>query len=284
MALVYLNGKYLPLEQACVPVLDRGFIFGDGVYEVLVAYGGRLFRFEHHIQRLQNSLDAVHIDNPMSDSEWFAVLNPLLNEYPGRDQSIYLQVTRGVAKRDHVIPEKITPTVFAMSSPMAEPDPSVLSRGIAVVAMADTRWLNCHIKSISLLPNILLRHEAERQGGSEAILIRDGRVSEGSASNVFIVSGGCLLTPPKGPTLLPGITRDLVLELAREHGIDCDEADISEQQLHSAEEVMVSSSMKELYPVTRLNDKPVANGLPGPVWRRLYFLFQAYKESLRRTI
>jgi len=284
MGLVYLNGKYLPQDEACVPVLDRGFIFGDGVYEVLVAYGGRLFRFQHHMQRLDNSLRAVHIENPMTEAEWFEVLNPLLQQHPGHDQSIYLQVTRGVAKRDHLIPEKVVPTIFAMSNPMPEPDPRYLSQGMAAVVLPDTRWQNCHIKAISLLPNILLRHEAEQQGGNEAILVRNGWVTEGSATNVFVVSAGRLLTPPKGPTLLPGITRDLLLELARDNGIDCAEANISEQQLLSAEEVMVSSTLKELYAVTTVNGKPLGNGQPGPVWRRLYDLFQNYKVSLRRPI
>ena len=283
MALVYLNGKYLPQDEACVPVLDRGFIFGDGVYEVIVAYGGRPFRFAHHMQRLDNSLTAVHIANPMSEEAWHEVLLPLLEQFPGQDQTVYLQVTRGVAKRDHVIPDKVVPTVFAMSNPLPVPSPHILSHGISVVSLVDTRWHNCHIKAISLLPNILLRHEAEQQGASEAILIRNGLVSEGSASNVFIVSEGRLLTPPKGPTLLPGITRDLVLELSRSADIDCAEADISEAQLLSAEEVMVSSTMKELFAATKLNGKAVGSGMPGPMWRRLYDLFQDYKETLRRA-
>jgi len=281
MAQVYLNGKYLPLDQACVPVLDRGFIFGDGVYEVLVAYGGHMFRFQHHMQRLANSLKAVYIPNPMSDQQWFELLNPLLQEYPGQDQSIYLQVTRGVARRDHVIPQQLAPTIFAMSNPILEPDPHILSHGVAALSMPDTRWQNCHIKAISLLPNILLRHEAELQGASEAILIRNGLVAEGTASNVFIVSEGRLLTPPKGPTLLPGITRDLVLELAQANDIACAEAEISEHQLHNAEEVMVSSTLKELFAVTTLNGKAVGSGRPGAVWRRLYDLFQDYKEIQR---
>ena len=284
MALVYLNGKYLPLEQACVPVLDRGFIFGDGVYEVFVAYGGRLFRFEQHMQRLQNSLAAVYIANPMTNSQWHDLLLPLLEQFPGRDQSVYLQVTRGVAKRDHAFPEHVEPTIFAMSTPAADPKPEFLRDGISAVSLPDSRWQNCHIKAISLLPNVLLRHQAEEQGAAEAILIRDGIVTEGSATNVFVVSNGCLLTAAKGPTLLPGITRDLILELARANHIDCAETNISERQLLEAEEVMVSSTLKELFAVTRLNNKAVGSGKPGPVWRRLYDLFQDYKQSVRQSL
>jgi len=223
----YLNGAFLPLEEAHVSVMDRGFLFGDGVYEVIPVYGGQLFRLTHHLRRLQNSLDAVRISNPLPDEEWKNVLTELITRNTGSDQAIYLQVTRGMAaKRDHAFPADTAPTLFAMSTPSPPPVDIESVTGIRAVTLEDIRWKHCNIKAITLLPNVLLRQEAIDAGTAEAILIKDGFAIEGAASNIFIVSNDMLITPANGPALLPGITRDLILELAATHSIPCREADI----------------------------------------------------------
>ena len=280
--IVYLNGRYLPISQACVPVLDRGFIFGDGVYEVIPAYGGRLFRLDEHLDRLDNSLKAIRLDNPYDRKQWETVLSTLLQQYGDSDQSVYLQITRGVAKRDHGFPPNTPATVFAMSSKLTTPDAAMLATGIAAISTTDSRWQNCYIKTIALLPNILLKQEALDREAMEAILIRDGMVTEGTASNVFIVQQGVIKTPPKSAQLLPGITRDLVVELAHANSQACEEIDISEAELNAADEVWITSSMKEILPVTQLNDKAVGNGKPGPVWAKMLAIFQDYKAHLRQ--
>ncbi|MCL4316503.1 MAG: D-amino acid aminotransferase [Gammaproteobacteria bacterium] len=282
--IVYLNGKFLPLDQAFVPVLDRGFIFGDGVYEVIPAYGGKLFRLAEHLARLDHSLSGVRIANPLSHTAWEKMLVDLIGKNAGggnTDQYIYLQVTRGVAKRDHAFPKGVTPTVFAMSNPLPPIPESCATQGIAAVTLDDIRWKYCHIKAITLLPNILLRQEAVDKGATEAILVRDGEVTEGAASNLFIVKNSTVITPPKGPLLLPGITRDLILELAAQHGIAWREAAISERALREADEVWLTSSTKEIMPVTRLDDAVIGGGKPGPMWQRMNTLFQDYKRKLR---
>jgi D-alanine transaminase len=288
MTTVYLNGKFLPIDAACIPVTDRGFLFGDGVYEVIPAYGGRLFRLAHHLKRLQNSLDGIRLDNPHSDGEWSAILNSLLEHNralagPDNDQSVYLQVTRGsAAKRDHSFPQHVVPTVFAMSSTINDPEPAVMEQGIAAITLDDIRWQYCDIKAVTLLPNVLLRQQAVDRGAAEAILVREDRVIEGSASNVFVVDNGNILTPAKGPEMLPGITRDLVLELAQQHQLPCQETDISEARLREADEIWITSSTREIVPVTLLNGRAVGAGAPGPVWRSMIGYYQAYKESIRK--
>lgn len=282
--IVYLNGKFLPLDQACVPVLDRGFIFGDGVYEVIPAYGGKLFRLAEHLFRLDHSLDGVRIANPLTHDAWETMLVELTgrNAAAGTaDQYVYLQVTRGVAKRDHAFPKGVMPTVFAMSNPLPPIPESYATEGIAAITLDDIRWKYCHIKAITLLPNILLRQEAVDKGATEAILIRDGEVTEGAASNLFIVKNNTIITPPKGPRLLPGVTRDLILELAAHNGVAWREAAVSEHELRQADEVWLTSSTKEIMPVTRLDDAVIGGGKPGPMWQRMSALFQDYKRKLR---
>lgn len=277
---VYLNGQFLPAREAKVSVLDRGFIFGDGVYEVIPVYGGRLFRLPHHLDRLDHSLLGIRLANPLGHPAWQELLEKLVELNGGGDQSLYLQVTRGVAKRDHSFPPDTEPTVFAMSNPVGEV-PDHLRQGIAAVSMEDIRWKLCHIKAIALLPNILLRQQAVDAGAAEAIMLRDGFVTEGAASNVFIVNNGVVLTPPKSNLLLPGITRDLVVELCQHNGVPCVEGAISEAQLRSADEIWLTSSTKELIPVTRLDDSPVGLGQPGTVWQQLIALYQQYKQAFR---
>ena len=283
MTTAYLNGSYLPLEDACVPVMDRGFLFGDGVYEVIPVYRGRLFRLAQHLQRLQNSLDGVRIGNPLTVDAWRALLEELVNRNSGSNQAVYLQVTRGVApKRDHAFPVGVRPTIFAMSNPLPEARDISGEQGIHAITLPDIRWQHCNIKAITLLPNIMLRQQAVEADTAEAILIKDGYATEGAASNIFIVRNGVLITPPKGPTLLPGITRDLIIELAADNALPYREAGISEAELHSAGEIWLTSSTREISPVVRLDDTVVGDGWPGPVWKSMTALFQAYKDAIHR--
>ncbi|MDH5359461.1 MAG: D-amino acid aminotransferase, partial [Gammaproteobacteria bacterium] len=262
-------------------VLDRGFIFGDGVYEVIPVYARQAFRLSHHLQRLQNSLDAIRIDNPFGEADWQQIIDTLIARNEGDDQSIYLHVTRGVAARDHRFPVNTPATVFLMSNPLLAPDEATVASGIKAITLPDIRWLNCHIKAISLLPNILFRQQAIDSDGDEAILIRDGKATEGAASNLFIVSNGGIITPPKGSKLLPGITRDLLVELANQHQLPCKEREIDEQELFSADEIWISSSTREVMPVLQLNQQPVGTGQPGPVWQQIYQHYQQMKQQLR---
>jgi len=279
---VYLNGEFLPLEEARVSVMDRGFLFGDGVYEVIPAYGGRPFRLAQHLDRLDYSLAAIRMDNPLPREEWRWILERLTGAAPGVDRMIYLQVTRGAdAKRHHLFPLSAEPTRFVMAWDAKPRDPAIEAQGIAAVTLEDFRWLRCDIKSIALLGNVLLRQAAEDAGAEESILIRDGCATEGSSTNLFLVRAGELATPPKGHLLLPGITRDLVLELAREAGIPCREREVRAEELAAADEIWISSSSREVEPVTRLDGEPVGDGVPGPQWRRMDALFQDYKGRLR---
>ncbi|NNG14637.1 MAG: D-amino acid aminotransferase, partial [Gammaproteobacteria bacterium] len=275
--------EYLPEEEAKVSALDRGFVFADGVYEVIPAYGGRLLRLEQHLQRLDNSLDGIRLANPFDHMQWAAILEEIvkLNSENNEDLSIYLQVTRGAAKRDHVFPDQTKQTVFVMATPMSAVPAEQLENGIAAIIHDDIRWRYCHIKSIALLPNTLMRQVAREAGAAEAILYRDDQITEGAASNVFIVHHGRILTPRKDECLLPGITRDLVLEIAADNGLNCAEADISMRMLREAEEIWVTSSTKEILPVTKLDDEPVGDGMPGPVWRDMLDRYQKYKARLR---
>ncbi len=280
---IFLNGEFLPLEQARVSVLDRGFLFGDGVYEVIPAYAGRLFRLTEHLDRLDNSLGSIRMQPPLSHSQWERILGQLVAQELPTDLTLYLQVTRGPAsKRDHAIPNDISPTLFAMATVNPPRQPDAYAEGVAAITLDDIRWHLCNIKAITLLANVLQRQRAVDEDAMEAILIRDGLAHEGAASNLFIVKKGALITPPKGPQLLPGITRDLVLELAADAGLPHREADIFEAELRDADEVWLTSSTREVMPVTRLNGKAVADGRPGPLWRRMADLYQEYKTQLQK--
>ncbi len=277
---VYLNGKFLPQDQAFVPVMDRGFVFGDGVYEVIPVYGGRLFRLAEHLRRLDDSLAGIRLNNPMSHDQWAGILNRIVNENGAGEQSVYLQLTRGHAPRDHGFPQDTQATVFISSSPLKPVAEALLKDGVAAISLEDIRWKHCHIKAIALLPNILLRQQAIEAGAQEAILIRDGLITEGAASNLFIVKDNVIKTPAKGPFLLPGITRDLILELAAANNIQYQEGSFGLNELQQADEIWLSSSTKEVLPVTRLDDKAVGNGQPGPAWQQIRRLYQDYKQAL----
>lgn len=283
MSIAYLNGRFLPLEEAQIPVLDRGFLFGDGVYEVIPVYGGRLFRLPHHLKRLQNSLAGLRMPNPLSDTEWETVLAELVTRNDGSDQAVYLQVTRGVApKRDHAFPADIRPTVFAMSNAVTTSRDTAAEQGIRAITLDDIRWSLCNIKAITLLPNVLLRQQAIEADTAEAILINNDRAIEGAASNLFIVRNGLLITPPNSSALLPGITRDLVLELAANHSIPFREVDIPANDLYSSDEIWLTSSTREISPVIQLNSTTVGNGKPGPLWQRMIVLYHDYTDAVRR--
>jgi len=273
---VYLNGQYLPLADAKVSVMDRGFLFGDGIYEVIPSYSGSLFHFQDHMKRLENSLSSIRLANPHDRAQWLEILTPLLDT--GLDQYIYLQITRGIdSKRDHTFPENVTPTVFAMCSnivPLAN-----LDSGVKAISVDDSRWELCNVKATTLLANILLRQQAVEKGCAEAILVKDGYVTEGAASNIFAVIDGILITPPQGAEILPGITRDVILEIARENDIPYSEDIISLDALKTASEIWLTSSTREIVPVVQLDNEAIANGKPGPIWRIMNQLFQAYKQS-----
>ena len=280
--LAYLNGQYLPRGQAGLPVMDRGLLFGDSVYEVVPAYGGRPFRVEHHLRRLDRSLAAIRMDNPLSHGEWRRIFGRLTEQLPGQDQSIYLQVTRGAYPvRSHVIPDQDHPNVLAFVTPYRPRDSVKAAQGIRAITLEDIRWHRCDIKATSLLANVLARAQASEEGADEAILIRDGAAMEGTASNLFLISDGLLITPPDSDELLPGITRDLVLELAQENGIPYAQATIAASDLERAEEIWLTSSTREIAAVVELNGRPVGDGRPGAQWQRMNALFQACKERLR---
>jgi len=259
------------------------------VYEVIPAYGGHLLRMAEHMQRLQNSLDAIRLQNPLSHAQWQAIIQQLLQKNAAvleqEDQAVYLQLTRGVAaRRNHGFPDEIIPTVFVMVNDLQPVTKEALRPGVSAITLDDMRWKACDIKSISLLGNILLRQQAHDRNAAEAILIKDGLVTEGAASNLFAVIDGVLLTPPSGPSLLPGITRDLIIELAKKHHIACEERDIREDELRSASEIWLTSSTREILPVLELDGKPVANGKSGPIWENMIDIYQAYKADLRAGV
>lgn len=282
--LVYLNGNYLPIEQATVSVLDRGFLYGDGVYEVIPVFGRNLLRVDEHLQRLGKSLLRISLDNPLSDSEWKEIFDKLLECNPGNDRAIYLQVTRGVyPKRDLKIQSGIKPTIFVMTFDVEPIDINVLQKGIETVTIEDFRWNACDIKSISLVANVMLRQQATLYGVIDAILIKEGNVTEGTASNIFIINDGTLITPPTSRYSLPGITRDLVLELASDNGIKCEVRDIAASELRQADEIWLTSSTREIAPVVLLNDKRVGSGNAGPLWHKMINLYQEHKQQLRQA-
>ncbi len=281
--MVYLNGKFLPLDEAKISVLDRGFIYGDGVYELVPVYHRQPYRLRSHLIRLQHSLDGIRLANPHRDADWEAIIHELIAMQPFDDQGVYLQVTRGAAKRDHAFPPNAIPTVFMMSNPLPVLSRQQIEGGVAVVTAADQRWLRCDLKTISLLGNVLARQFAVDRGAVETVMFRDGYLSEASASNVLIVKGGTIVAPPKDNRILPGITYDAALELAGEGGLPFVIRPVTKEEAFAADEMWLSSSTKEVLAVTTLDGRPFSGGKPGPVYRRMYDLFQASKPKPRRA-
>jgi D-alanine transaminase len=282
-AMVFLNGRFIPIEEARVPVLDRGFIFGDGVYELVPVYSRVPFRVEEHLARLERSLAATRIRNPYSRQEWREIIAQLVAKQPYEDQGVYFQVTRGVAKRDHAFPQDATPTVFIMANPLVNPPRDLVERGGAAVSAQDNRWHRCNIKSISLIGNVLLRQLSADAGATETILFRDGQLTEAAACNVFVVQGGVIQAPPKSNLILPGITYDVVVELAQAAQLPLEIRDVSEAATRAADEIWVTSSSKEVLAIVQLDGKPVGDGRPGPVFRRMYQLYQDFKQTVMRA-
>ncbi len=290
--LCYLNGRYLRLADAQVSVLDRGFIFGDGVYEVVPVYGRKLFRFDEHMARLARSLGKLRIVNPFGREQWLERIRPLvaaLAAQPGSDdQLVYIQVTRGVALRDHVMPTDIEPTVFMMVNTMKPPSLEQRHHGVACMTARDFRWERGDIKSISLLGNVLARQISADHGAVETIMFRDGEhggpwLTEAAASNVWVVQEGALLGPPKSEHVLEGIRVDLLRELCEEVGIAYNLRPLSEADVRAADEVLLSSATKEVLPVTKIDGEPVGHGAlrgkPGPVYARLHEAYQRAKAD-----
>ncbi|MFO1415511.1 MAG: D-amino acid aminotransferase [Burkholderiales bacterium] len=277
--IVHLNGRLLPIGQAQVSVLDRGFIYGDGVYELIPVYGREPFRLPHHLARLQHSLDGIRLANPHTNAQWEALIRELVAQQPYDDQGVYFQVTRGVAKRDHTFPKGVPPTVFMMSNPLPTPTPEQVERGVAVVTAVDNRWHRCDLKTISLVGNVLMRQLAADAGAAETVMFRDGFLTEASASNVLLVIDGAIVVPPKDEHILPGITYDAAVEFAADVGVPVVTRPVPRAEALAADEMWLSSSTKEVLAITTLDGKPFAGGVPGPVFRKVWAAFQARKPK-----
>lgn len=288
----YLNGAFTPLNEAKVSVLDRGFIFGDGIYEVLAVYGGKIFRFAQHMDRLERSLRECRISNPHTRAEWLDIAMQLiavqviskgasgqLNNKSANDYLIYLQITRGVALRNHVMPEGITPTVFAMCNPLPAPTAQQRALGVACVTADDFRWEKAHIKSISLLGSVFASQISHDVGAVETVMFRDGQLSEAAHSNVWVVKNGVVMGSPKDNLVLEGIRYGLIEEICRAQGISFELRRISREEVLTCDELMLSSATKEVLPVTLLDGQKVGNGLPGPIYQKLYAGYQAEKNK-----
>ena len=270
----YLNGDFVPLDEAKVSVLDRGFVFGDGIYEVVPVYDRVPFRWDDHLARLNRSLARIQISNPLDQKSWSTLVSDLVQRHPWNDQFIYFQVTRGVAKRDHAYPADTTPTVFGMCSEFVRPPKSQVTEGVATISLGDERWMNCDIKSVSLLGNVLARQAAVDAQAMEAILFRDGYLTEGAASTVWVVRHNKLLVPLKDRRILQGIRIGLIEELCQSESIELEHRNITREEVLQADELILSSATKEVAPVTTLDGNLVGNGKPGPVFAKLHDAYQ----------
>lgn len=285
---VYLNGEFMPFENAKISPLDRGFIFGDGVYEVIPYYAGRGLRALEHLKRLQRSLDELQIENPYSIVQWQSLLTSLVDRNGGvganNNVGVYIQVTRGVAKRDFPPPPGLTQTVFMMANPLATPKPEIYENGISCISLDDSRWLRCQVKATALLGAVLLKHEGNLAGADEVVLFRDGYLTESSASNIAAVRNGVILCPPMDNLILAGITYELMIELARKNGLPLEVRRVHRREVKKADELWIMSSTKEVVPIVRLDDKPVGHGQntgkPGPLFKHMRRLFDEYKHNL----
>ena len=285
MITAYVDGAYLPLAEARVSPMDRGFLFGDGAYEVIPVYSRRAFRLDEHVARLASTLAAMRLANPHGADEWKAIILEIVARNPWDDQSVYLQVTRGAdTRRNHAFPgPEVKPTVFLMSEPLVTPSAERLATGIAAVSAADIRWLRCDLKTVSMLANCLLRQHAIDHGCMETVLFRDSFLTEGAASSIFVCKDGVLLVPPKSHLMLPGITYDVVLELARSHGMKHEVREVLEAEVRSADELWMTSSTKEVLPITSLDGRAVGDGKPGPMGRQMYAWYQDFKNTVMRN-
>ena len=275
----YLNGDYLPLAEARISPLDRGFLFGDGGYEVIPVHARRPFRFEEHMRRLQHTLDGIRLPNPHTLDEWRGILGRLVREAEFPDQSLYLQVTRGAdTKRDPGFPEGVAPTVFAFAAPLKRPSPRQYRMGVAAITAEDTRWARCDLKAITLLPNVLLRQQSIEAGCAETILLREGWLTEGTSSSIFVVRDGVMLAPPQDHHVLAGTTYDLIVELAVKYDVAHEIRPVGAAELFAADELWMSSSSRGVLPITLLDGEPVGDGRPGPVARRMRACFSLFMK------
>lgn len=282
MPIVYLNGQYLPQEKATISIMDRGFLFGDGIYEVIPVFNGKLFEFNQHVVRMNQSLAAISMQNPHTQDEWKIIFETLLqkNDQTSGNHSCYCQVTRGAdTSRSHTFPTHLTPTVVAFITPFKSHSMTELEQGYSAITVDDSRRRDCYIKAITLLPNILNKRDAKSQGAIEAILIRNGEVMECTSSNIFIVKNNQLMTPPLSPAVLSGITRQLIITLANNNAIPCIETTITPAMLMDADEVWVTGSVKEICPILSIDGKIIGNGKVGALWRRMIMLYEDYKRT-----
>lgn len=281
--IAHFNGRLVPLDRISISPLDRGFIFGDGVYEVIPVYEGVPLLAREHFERLQRSMDEIRLENPHTVEEWIAASLALLAHHPG-NQSVYIQVTRGVpAKRDHVMPKGLSPTVFMMCQPLATPSKEAVDNGVACVSARDFRWEKCHIKSTSLLGNVMARQISVDAGATETLLLRDGFLTEASSSNVFVVKDGVVAAVPQDHLILLGITYQLLVRLAGEGAVRLEIRPIPEAELRAADEIWLTSSTKEVLAVTTLDGKPVGDGRPGALFRRMHALYEEHKAQARQA-
>jgi D-alanine transaminase len=283
LPICYLNGEFQKLRDARVSPLDRAFLFGDSVYEVLPVFAGRMFRFSQHFDRLARSLKEIRMPSPHTHAQWLEILDDLIERNGGGDMYVYVQVTRGMEYgRNHAFPAQITPGVFAMAAPLPPLTDEVRANGVSAVTVEDFRWARCDIKSTALLANVLMKQSAADVGATEAIIVRDGDVMEGSSTSLFVVKDGKIATPPNSNRILPGTTREVALELAdgtmqvtiRRIGID---------ELRAADEVWISAATRDVLPVTRIDGRPVGTGKPGPMWQRMNESFNALRKRLAGT-
>ncbi|MDT3706891.1 MAG: D-amino acid aminotransferase [Thiobacillus sp.] len=285
---VYLNGRFLPLAEAKVSVLDRGFLFGDGVYEMVPVYSKRPFRLKEHLRRLQASLDGIRLANPHNEAEWRDLVVKLIAQQDFADQSVCVQVTRGTPSgaqplRDHPFPRNAAPTVFMFAQPLVTASAAQKAAGVCAVSAVDNRWQRCDIKAISLLANVLLRQQSVDAACAETVMLRNGFLTEGAASNIFVVNDGVLMAPPPSNLILTGITYDVVLELAAAHGIPHEVRPISEVEVRGADELWMTSSTREILAIVKLDGAPVGAGVPGPLASRMDGLYQTFKQQVMRA-
>jgi D-alanine transaminase len=272
--IAYINGRYVAAENAHISPLDRGFLFGDGVYEVIPAYNGHLFLLDPHLDRLNQSLNDIKMEPPHTHAEWHTILNTLVQKNGHKEQSLYLQITRGAeATRNIGFHKHIPPTIFAISFPCPLASKDTLRKGIKITGISDIRWKHCHIKTTSRLAYVLMYQEAKEAGFDEALIIREGSVLEGTSSNVLIAQHGIIKTPPKSNDILSGITRDCILNLAKDNHIPCQEIALSEHDIVTADEMWITSSSRGIHPVTQFNDKLIGTGKVGPLWEQLWDLY-----------
>lgn len=284
LPVAYLNGRFLPMAEARISPLDRGFLFADSVYEVLPAYGGRAFLFDEHTARLERSLREIRMASPHTRAEWAEIYEEIARRNGGGDMYIYVQVTRGAEDgRNHAIPGGLAPTVFVMAMPLPPITPELLREGMVAITVPELRWARCDIKSTSLLGNVLAKSAAADQGAGEAILVENGLLREGSSTSVIVVKDGALHAPPEGPEILPGTTRALVFRLAERHGLTVRVAPVTVDALHAADEILLTFATRGVLPVTKLDGRAVGAGRPGPVWTQLYAAFEAYKREVAGT-